>query len=313
MGIACWLALHGELLGGEGMIIIVASLGGRVLSPAVNISSSWNQVIELRSSYQRLKRFLLNYEENENLMTLPSMQGGLSVHNLYVKNYKSDVVLLRNINFDLNPGESLLITGAVGSGKSTLLNAITNLLPLFSGDIRFDGFESKAWNKSQLGLSIGYLPQNIQLLDGTLAENISRFAEPDESLLNVACDLAGIWPLIESLPSGLQTKIGTGENILSGGQRQLVGLARALYGNPKILILDEPNSGLDLVANNNFIKAIEEIKKNGCTILVVSHRTDFLFLIDKILVLSFGNTMSYGPKTEVLEKHRRASNTALQI
>jgi ABC-type protease/lipase transport system fused ATPase/permease subunit len=242
-------------------------------------------------------------------MSLPTPDGAISVQGLYVKDHKSESFLLRNINFEVNPGEVLLVTGPSGAGKTSLLRAIIGINLVHSGNIRIDGFDSKAWNPDELGQHIGYVPQDIGLLDGTIAENIARFGDIDREYLSDACELAGLNQLVEMLPEGVATKIGSGARILSGGQRQLVALSRALYGSPKIFLLDEPNSGLDSFGAQKLMLAIEALKKKGCTTIIVSHRTSVLPLIDKILVLANGAVLSFGSKNDVLAKHQNTRKT----
>jgi len=204
------------------------------------------------------------------------------------------------VTFQLSPGEMLGIVGPSASGKSTLARAVLGIWPTYAGKVRLDGADIAAWDRSELGPHIGYLPQDIELFDGTIAENISRFRLADSSEIVEAAKLAGVHELILRLPQGYDTVIGSAGGILSGGQRQRIALARAVFGSPKLLVLDEPNSNLDDQGEKELELALERIKSSGCTALVITHRTMILKFVDKLLVLRDGALAGFGPRDDVL-------------
>ncbi|MYF01037.1 MAG: ATP-binding cassette domain-containing protein, partial [Gammaproteobacteria bacterium] len=233
-------------------------------------------------------------------MPLPDPRGQLSVEGLFVLPPASQTFVVRNANFDLAPGEALGIVGPSASGKSSLARAILGVWPSARGAVRLDGAEIFTWDRDQLGRHLGYLPQDIELFDGSIADNICRFGQQDSDAIVAAARLAGVHDLILELPQGYNTMIGGSGGVLSGGQRQRIGLARAVYGNPCLIVLDEPNSNLDDQGEKELVEALERIKQQGSTIIVISHRTMVLQSMDKMLVLKEGAPLNYGPRSQVL-------------
>jgi ABC-type protease/lipase transport system fused ATPase/permease subunit len=207
---------------------------------------------------------------------------------------------VRNVNLDLEPGEALGIVGPSASGKSTLARALLGSWPVFNGNVRLDGANIAQWDREALGPHIGYLPQDIELFDGTIAENISRFGELDAEKVVEAAKLAGVHELVLQLPEGYDTRIGSMGGALSGGQRQRVALARAVYNNPRLVVLDEPNSNLDDQGEKALINTVLQLKQNKSTVIVISHRVAILHVMDKMLILNEGQTVEFGPKEKVL-------------
>ena len=300
LGLGCWLFLQGDLADG-GMMIVASILGGKVLQPLVVLLSNWRQIVNARDAYQRLRELLLLIPAEHESMPLPPPKGKLDVENLTASAPGSNVPILKNISFTLNAGECLAIVGPSAAGKTTLVRLLIGIWPALSGKVRLDGADIYEWNKSELGPHLGYLPQNVELFEGTLAENITRFGEPDLAALNNASQLAGLQQLIENFPEGFNQPIGNEGAFLSGGQRQRIGLARAIYKMPRLIILDEPNANLDAIGDNALHETIANLKSSGRTVIVVSHRPQILNSVDKILVLVDGTIKLFGDKNEVLE------------
>lgn len=218
--------------------------------------------------------------------------------------------LLRELNFALAPGEVVAVIGPSGAGKTCLARTLLGLWPASSGKVRLDGVDIATWPKAELGPHLGYLPQGIELLDGTLADNIARFGPPDPARLQAAIEAAGLYEFVQSLPEGLETPIGPGGARLSGGQRQRVGLARAIYGQPALVVLDEPNASLDEAGDVALAQLIETRKQAGTTFVVITHRTSVLAVADKVLLLVDGQQQAFGPRDEVLAAIQRANQQA---
>jgi len=303
LGIGCWLALQGQI--GGGLMIVGSILGGRVLAPIVRIVSGWRQVEAAWEAYERLEHLLQQFPEPEEAMPLPAPQGALSVEGLVAGPPNTGLQILKGIDFKLLPGKLLVVAGPSASGKTTLARLLVGIWPAYAGAVRLDGHDVYSWNKDELGKSIGYLPQDVELFEGTLAENIARFGDVDMGQVEDTCRLVGLDALVASLPDGLDTEIGQDGAFLSGGQRQRVALARALYGNPSFVVLDEPNSSLDELGDAALIEALKEIKRRGTTVVVISHRTNIVSVSDYMMVLINGRVQKFGPFAEVVESMRQ--------
>ena len=306
LGLSCWLTLKGVLMGGGAMMIVASMLGGRVLAPLVTVIGSWRQVVYARQAWYRLDDFLGDDVKQTITLSLPKPEGVLTVEGLHVQAPNSETFLIKNVSFAALPGETLLIAGPSAAGKSTLARTLVGAWPAAAGKVRLDGADLHAWDKRELGPHIGYLPQNVELFDGTLAENISRFKAPaselDTEKLQTAIDLCDLTAFVNSLPNGMHTRIGDDGAFLSGGQRQRVGLARAIYGDPKFVVLDEPNSSLDEAGEQALNNTLQALKERQCTTIVISHRTSILPAIDHILILRDGIARLYGTRDEVLSR-----------
>lgn len=299
LGLGAYLALNQEI--SPGMMIAGSLLLGRALAPIDLLVGTWKGFSIARSQYNRLNELLNQLPAEPEKMKLPAPTGNLSLEQIAVMPPGSKNIVVKGVSFELAAGEALGIVGPSASGKSTLARAILGIWPAYSGKVRLDGADISTWDRSEVGPHLGYLPQDIELFDGTIADNISRFTQnADSQQIVAAAQLAGVHNMILQLPFGYDTLIGGAAGALSGGQRQRIGLARAVFGNPKLLILDEPNSNLDDQGEKELVEALRRIKAKGCTICVITHRTMVLQSVDKILVMKEGIAVSFGPKDQVL-------------
>jgi ATP-binding cassette subfamily C exporter for protease/lipase len=302
LGLGAWLLLNNMLNGGESMMIIGSVLGGRVLAPLSQLVAQWNSVVNVRGAWSRLESLLAQVPAKPDAMSLPAPKGVLTVESLVAGAPGQQVPIVRGVQFALNRGEVLAVVGPSAAGKTTLARLLVGLWPAMGGKVRLDGVDIFSWDKSELGPYLGYLPQGVELLDGTLAENIARFGEVDMVQVEAAARLVGVHDLIMSLPEAYNSPVGRDGAMLSGGQRQRVGLARALYGKPVFVVLDEPNSSLDEAGDTALANAIATLKQIGTTFVVMTHRTSVLGVADKMLILRDGAQQAFGPRDEVLQK-----------
>ena len=303
LGLGCYLVIQDALPYGAAGMIVASILAARVLSPFIQLVGQWRTLANAQNAYSRLGELFDRFPQLEKGMELPPPTGEITVENLsFAVAEQGDAKVrepfLKNIHFRLNPGEVLLVAGPSASGKSTLARLMTGLLAPSSGKVRFNGVDAYHWDKGELGQYIGYLPQNIELLDGTVAENIVRFGAMDEQKLKSAIDLLDLHGFISTLPEGVDTQIGSEGEFLSGGQRQLIGLARAIYGSPRIVVLDEPNANLDEAAGDALQKMVETLKAQGTTFVIVSHLQSIKAIADYLLVLLHGQVLRYGRPDE---------------
>lgn len=312
LGLGGWLVLQNTLAGGAGMMIVASVLGGRMLAPLVLAVSQWRAVVNVRDAWRRLDGLLATVPEPAESMSLPAPRGVLQVEQIVAAAPGSNAPILRGVAFALAPGEVLGVVGPSASGKTTLARVLIGLWPSMGGKVRLDGADVFAWNKLELGPHLGYLPQGVELLDGTLAENIARFGEVDRAKVEAAARLVGLHDFILALPQGYDSPVGPGGAILSGGQRQRVALARALYGDPVFVVLDEPNSSLDEAGDAALLQAIAQMKARGTTFVVMTHRVSVLGVADKMLVLRDGTQQAFGPRDQVLAALNQANQSAAQ-
>ena len=298
LGMGCWLTLKGELHG-SGMIV-ASILGGRVLAPLVQIIGSWRQVEATLESFNRLEGMLKEFPLPQKSMALPAPNGFLSVEGVIAGAPRSPIQILKGVSFRVAPGGSLAIVGPSASGKTTLARLLVGIWPSMQGKVRLDGNDIYQWDKEELGQYIGYLPQTVELFEGTIAENVSRFGEPDADKVREACRMVGLDRFIEQLPKGYDTEVGDDGSFLSGGERQRVALARALYGMPKFVVLDEPNASLDEAGDAALLNAIKMLRAQGTTVIVMTHRLNILGAIEHMLVLVDGQVQRFGTCQEVL-------------
>lgn len=312
LGLSAWFLLQGQLAGGEGMLIVAGILGGRALAPFVQVITQWSTVQQAREAWQRLQRLLAAEPAPQPGMPLPAPRGELRVEGLSLLLPGGHAALLRDLNFALAPGQVLAVLGASGAGKSTLARLLVGLQAPTQGKVRLDGVDVASWPKAELGPHLGYLPQGVDLLDGSLAENIARFGDVSPGQLDTVIEACGLRSLVEALPEGLQTRLGPDGARLSGGQRQRVALARAMVGTPALVVLDEPNAHLDDEGDAALLRLIEAARRRGCSFVVVTHRIGVLQAADRVLVLHEGQQRAFGPRDEVLAAIRQAGEAARQ-
>lgn len=313
LGLACWLLLHNSLNGGDAMLIIASVLGGRVLAPLVQVVTQWQSVVNVRASWDRLEQLLEAIPPRPENMALPAPRGLLQVEQLMAgAPGTGNNSILKGVAFALAPGEVLAVVGPSASGKTTLARLLVGLWPAAMGKVRLDGVDVFAWDKAELGPHVGYLPQGIELFDGSLAENIARFGEVDRAKVEAAARAVGLHEFIMALPQGYDSPVGREGAMLSGGQRQRVGLARAIYGDPVFVVLDEPNSSLDEEGDAALARAIAGLKARGTTFVVMTHRTSVLAVADKMMVLRDGQMQAFGPRDEVLAALQKAAQQQAQ-
>jgi ATP-binding cassette subfamily C exporter for protease/lipase len=306
LGLSCWLTVKGMLLGGGGMMIVASTLGGRVLAPLAQLIMQWQLVVNARDSYRRMDNFLKTVPERQYGMSLPAPEGYLNVEHVTAGAPGSPYPILRGVNFAVTPGETIAIVGPSAAGKTTLARLLVGIWPTLSGKVRLDGNDIYTWNKAELGPYLGYLPQDIELLDGSIAENIARFGDVAMERVREAARQVGLEAMIDALPDGFDTLLGEDGARLSGGQRQRVALARAIYGWPKFVLLDEPNSSLDEAGEKSLLETLLELKRRGSTTIIITHRASVLPAADKILLLRDGQLAAYGPRDQVLAALQKA-------
>ncbi|HXD39168.1 MAG TPA: type I secretion system permease/ATPase [Ramlibacter sp.] len=312
LGLGAWLLLKNELNGGGGMMIVASILGGRMLAPLVQIVTQWRNVVAVRDSWGRLNQLLSMVPPPVKAMPLPQPRGFLHAESVTAAAPGSPVPILKGVAFALKPGEVLAVVGPSASGKTTLARTLVGLWPSNGGKVRLDGADVYAWDKAELGPSMGYLPQDVELFDGTIAENIARFGEPEPAKVHAAAQAVGLHEFIMELPQGYDSPVGREGAMLSGGQRQRVGLARAIYGDPVFVVLDEPNSSLDDAGDQALAAAVLDLKARGTTFVVMTHRTSILPVVDKMLVLRDGQAQAFGSRDEVLAALSKATAQAQQ-
>jgi PrtD family type I secretion system ABC transporter len=304
LGLGAYLVIKGELTSG-GMIASSIILG-RALAPVEQGIGSWKQFIAARDAYRSLKEFLGAIPADEDRLSLPDLEGRVSVEDVSYKLPDGDKPILRKISFELEPGTALALVGPSASGKSTLCRLLVGAVAPSFGHIRIDGADVTALRPDDARRSIGYLPQTVELFAGTVKDNIARLGEVDDAAVVAAARMAGCHELILRLPNGYETEIGARGAFLSGGQRQRIGLARALFGNPRVLVLDEPNSNLDQEGEAALKDAIVAAKQAGVTIIVVNHRSTLLQPIDKLGVIRDGVLERFGDRDDVLRDMMQA-------
>ena len=311
LGLSAWLLLHNQLNGGGAMLIISGILGGRVLAPLVQLVTHWRGVVNVRESWQRLEQLLASVPAKAASMPLPAPKGFLQVENIVAGAPQTNAApIIKGVAFAVSPGEVLVVVGPSASGKTTLARLLVGIWPVTGGKVRLDGADVYSWDKAELGPHIGYLPQGVELFDGTLAENIARFDTVDMFKVKAAATAVGLHEFILALPEGYDTAVGQDGAMLSGGQRQRVALARALYGDPVFVVLDEPNSSLDDVGDAALARAITELKTRGTTFVIMTHRPSVFAVADKMLVLREGQSVAFGPIAEVIAALQKANAEA---
>lgn len=304
MATGAWLVLQHELTGGGMMAGSI--LMGRALAPVEGAIGNWKVMVNARGAWRRLRDFLALPEPHPSRMSLPAPTGQVSVSNVwYAYPQQVDRPILRGVSFDIAPGEVLAIVGPSAAGKSTLARILIGLYEATRGTVRLDGARLQTWDNAELGRWLGYLPQDVELFGGTVKENIARMTDATAEAVIEAAQLADVHDMILQLPQGYDTDIGEAGRLLSGGQRQRLGLARALFGRPRLVVLDEPNSNLDLEGEAALNRAIAEIKAQGTTVVLIAHRPSMLQQVDKVLLMRQGAVEALGKRDEILKQITR--------
>jgi ATP-binding cassette subfamily C exporter for protease/lipase len=309
MGLSFWLMLDGFIASGA-LAIFAGMLGAKILQPLVGVVSGWQLVVSARDAFMNIEKFLAAIPAHQDKMPLPAPLGSLQVEAVAVVAPNNGAIVLRNVSFALPAGAVLAIIGPSGSGKTSLARALMGVWPLAAGKVRIDGAELDHWDREELGQYVGYLPQDVELFEGSLRENLARFRDVDDEKLAHVIELAGLNSIISKLPDGLESDVGVDGSYLSGGQRQRVGLARALYGSPKLVVLDEPNASLDMNGIAMLNAVVEDLKGRAVTTIVISHRPDVLQRVDYILFIKDGAPQLFGPRDQVLERLQPAAAPA---
>ncbi|MEN8638431.1 type I secretion system permease/ATPase [Pseudomonas sichuanensis] len=310
LGLGAYLTLQHEI--SSGLMIAGSILLGRALAPIDQLIGVWKGFVGARGQYARLHELLAKIAAEPARMSLPAPQGAISVEGLAVAAPGSRNPLIRNLSFKVPAGETVGIIGPSGAGKSTLARALLGIWPGMAGTVRLDAADISQWPREELGPHLGYLPQDIELFEGTISENISRFGQVDAAAVVAAARMAGVHEMILALPEGYDTLIGANGGGLSGGQRQRVGLARALYREPRLVVLDEPNSNLDESGELQLAQALHKLKQSGATVFVITHRSGVLAAVDRLLVLNQGELGLYGPRDKVLAHLQNTANAPAQ-
>lgn len=307
LGLGALLVLDDQIT--PGMMIAGSILFSRAVAPVQLLISVWKQIGSTRSAYERLTELLKQNPAREAGMALPKPKGIIAVENVTAIPPGGKFPVIKGLAFSLAAGEVLGIIGPSGSGKSTLARLLVGVWPAAAGKVRLDGADVYLWNKDELGPHIGYLPQDIELFAGTVSENIARFGEINADKVILAAKRTGIHEMILNMPSGYDTPLGDGGTGLSGGQKQRLGLARAMYDDPSLIVLDEPNSNLDDVGEQALLAAIIDLRQRGKTIVLITHRTSIISATNKLLLLQDGTAKMFGPTNQVIEALAKQQQT----
>lgn len=308
LGIGALLVIDGQL--SPGGMIAANVLMGRALGPIDMIVGSWRQFIGMRSAFARLETLLQDFPARDPALTRVAPKGQMTLENVVASAEGRATPILKNINLNVAAGTVTAVLGPSGSGKSTLARVLVGIWPEVAGNVLIDGLPVSGWNRIELGPHIGYLPQDIELFEGSIAENIARFGNVDPSKVIAAAQSAGLHEMILRFPKGYDTSIGEAGNLLSGGQRQRIGLARAIYGNPVLVVLDEPNANLDDAGEAALYQAIHKLKAQGSTVFLITHRPGAVSVADRILLLRDGQVHAEGPRDAVIAALQAAAKPA---
>ncbi len=310
LGYGALLAIEGRI--SAGMMIAASILVGRALAPVQQVIGVWKSYSNTRSAYQRLVALLAANPPRPAGMPLPKPVGAITVEGVSAAPPGSTAIVIKGLNLAIAPGDVVGIIGPSGCGKSTLARLLVGVWPALAGKVRLDGADIFSWNKGELGPHIGYLPQDIELFAGSVSDNIARFGAIDPAKVVEAARRAGVHDLVLHLPQGYDTLLGDGGAGLSGGQRQRIGLARAMYGDPSLIVLDEPNSNLDDAGELALVQAIADLRQRGKTIVLVTHRTSAIGVTSKLLLLRDGVAAMFGPTGQVLAALQEANQKQVQ-
>jgi PrtD family type I secretion system ABC transporter len=305
LGVGAYLSIIGEL--SPGVMVAASIIMGRALAPVEAALGQWRGFLNARSAYGRLKASLKTDAASSQRTALPAPLGALEVDAVYFRMAGRQAPLLAGVSFELEAGESLGLIGPSGAGKSTLARLLVGAYGPASGFVRVDGAAIADWPKEGVGAHLGYLPQDVELFTGTVAQNICRFGEPDSAKIVEAAKRSGAHDMIVRLPGGYETEVGNGGRLLSGGQRQRIGLARAIYGEVRLVVLDEPNANLDADGENAVRQMLLSLKEAKRTAIVIAHKPSLMATVDKVLVLQDGKVELFGPRDKVMAALARAA------
>jgi PrtD family type I secretion system ABC transporter len=303
MALGAWLAIHGLITGG--MVMVASLLISKAIAPMNDLISNWRPILNARQSYDRLNELLLEDEAYSKQMPLPAPKGQLDVTALVGLPPGHDKPVLAGIEFALTPGQVLAVVGPSAAGKSSLVKLLLGIWRPLSGSVRLDGVELADWRHDEVGPLVGYVPQEIEFFEATVAENIARLGEVDPDKVVQAATLIGMHESILALPQGYDTVLGETGFALSGGQRQRLAIARAIYGMPRYVVMDEPNSNLDDIGETALLNTIEALKAQGCTVVITTHRPRLVTVVDRMLVLKGGKQVAFGPAKDILDAVRK--------
>ena len=309
LALGAYLSIQGQV--SAGAMIASSILATRALAPIEQIVQQWRGIESVRAALRRCRDRLAASGPAEEQMPLPHPQGDLAVHNLYVAPIGETEPVLKGLAFRLSPGDAVAVVGPSASGKSTLARALVGVWPIRHGDIRLDGASLAQWPAPQLGALVGYLPQDVSLFEGSIAENIARLdPNPEPRAVVEAAVAAGVHEMIVKLAEGYNTQVGESGAALSGGQRQRIALARALYGRPALVVMDEPNANLDGDGEAALVAAIKRLRQNRCMVVVMAHRNSVMAAVNRVLILNDGRQVAFGPANEILRGARPAAPAA---
>ena len=308
LGLGALLVIQGKST--AGVMIAASILTGRALAPVELLIATWKGFSSARSAYGRLARLLEVLPPRVAGMSLPAPQGLLTMENVYATPPGGKVAVIKGVSLVIQPGDIVGVIGPSASGKSSLARLMVGIWAAQVGKVRLDNADVYQWNKDELGSQIGYMPQDVELFDGTVAENIARFGVIHSDRVVAAAQLAGVHEMILHFPQGYDTPIGEGGSVLSGGQRQRIGIARAIYGLPAFIVLDEPNSNLDDVGEAALVGTVRALKQAGKTVVVITHRMSVLQAVDKLLLMRDGSVQLYGERDAVLQALAQARNVS---
>ena len=305
LGAGALLVIDGQL--SPGAMIAANVLMGRALAPIDQLVGTWRGFVASRAAFERLERLLLEYPERDSALTHVAPTGEISLRGVMASAEGRATPILKNISFAVAAGFVVAVLGPSGSGKSTLARAMIGIWSGVAGDVLLDGMPLHRWNRIELGPHLGYLPQDVELFEGSIAENIARLGQVDSAKVIEAARMAGMHEMVLRFPKGYDTPIGEAGNLLSGGQRQRIGLARAIYGEPSLIVLDEPNANLDDMGEIALLRTVLELKAKGKTVFLITHRPGAIAVADRLIILRDGEIFADGPKDVVLAALRSAN------
>lgn len=307
LAVGAVLVMRGEI--SPGAMIAANVLCSRALAPIDAMASSWRSLLSAREAYARLMHVLTHNQQHQNLQVTKDVQGDLLIQKVFLRLPNRKQAVLQDINYHAPAGSVTLVMGPSGSGKSSLARLVLGIWQVSAGQVMLDAVSINDWPKEQVGTQVGYLPQSVDLFDDTIASNIARLGSIDANAVVAAAKMTGLHELILRLPKGYETRVGEAGNLLSGGTLQRIGLARAVYGNPKLVVLDEPNANLDDAGEKALAQTLMTLKANGSTVFVISHRSHLMEAADRMLVLADGQVQASGPYDGVMAAMMQHTST----